>query len=84
VGGTPEAVEDGGSGHLVPPGDAAALAGRVLRLLRCDAERAALGARGRQRVREEFTFDAQASQYRRLFERLAGRCRRAEEAACPA
>ncbi len=84
VGGTPEAVEDGGSGHLVPPGDAAALAERVVRLLRRDAERTALGARARQRVRDEFTFDSQAAQYCRLFERLAGRRRRAEEAACTA
>jgi glycosyltransferase involved in cell wall biosynthesis len=84
VGGTPEAVEDGGSGYLVRPGDSAALAERILRLLRSDTERAAFGARGRQRVREDFTFDAQAAQYRRLFEQLAGRCRRAEEAACPA
>jgi glycosyltransferase involved in cell wall biosynthesis len=84
AGGTPEAVEDGGSGYLVAPGDGAALAERILRLLRSDAERAAFGARGRQRVREDFTFDAQAAQYRRLFEQLAGRCRQAEEAACPA
>jgi glycosyltransferase involved in cell wall biosynthesis len=71
VGGTPEVVEDGVNGYLVPPGDPAALARRVLDALADDGARRAKGERGRRRVREEFTFEAQAAQYQRLFERLA-------------
>ncbi len=43
VGGIPELVEDGGTGLLVPPGDAAALAEAVGRLVRDPAEATALG-----------------------------------------
>ncbi len=72
VGGTPEVVEDGIGGFLVPPADPAALARRLADVLRDEADRKAMGARGRQRIREEFTCEAQAAQYLRLFERLTG------------
>jgi glycosyltransferase involved in cell wall biosynthesis len=67
VGGTPEVVEEGATGYLVPPGDPTALAGRIRAALACEAERQAMGQRGRQRVQREFTFAAQAAAYRRLF-----------------
>ena len=55
VGGLPEAVEDGVSGLLVAPRDAAAL-GRAISSLLADGARAArLGAAGRERVREQFS-----------------------------
>ncbi|HYT92188.1 MAG TPA: glycosyltransferase [Gemmataceae bacterium] len=76
VGGTPEVIEEGQSGYLVPPGDAAALARRLSDLLGSDSERRAMGARGRQRVQEQFTFAAQARRYQELFETLAVRRRR--------
>ena len=82
VGGTPEVVEDGLSGYLVPPGDPEALAGRILDALRLGPERRAMGLRGRDRVRAEFTFEAQAARYAGLFDELtAGRLgRRADPA----
>lgn len=43
----PEIVRDGVTGLLVPPGDPAALAGALERLLRDPAEARAMGARGR-------------------------------------
>jgi glycosyltransferase involved in cell wall biosynthesis len=70
VGGTPEVVEHGESGYLVPPGDPGALAGGLLRVLGSPV-RQALGESGRQRVLRDFTFEAQALQYRALFEELA-------------
>jgi glycosyltransferase involved in cell wall biosynthesis len=73
VGGTPEVIVDGEHGYLVSPGDPAALARRILDALACDEERRAMGARGRQRVRDEFTFAAQAARYHHLFERLTNR-----------
>jgi glycosyltransferase involved in cell wall biosynthesis len=69
VGGTPEVVEDGRTGYLVPPGNPAALAEGVLKLLRSESRRRDMGGRGRQVVHERFTFATQAAQYQRLFER---------------
>jgi glycosyltransferase involved in cell wall biosynthesis len=67
VGGTPEVVGDELGGCLVPSGDPPALAGRILDLLRHEADRRALGRRGRQRVAHEFTFEVQSLAYQRLF-----------------
>jgi len=50
AGGPLDLVGDGVTGHLVPPGDAAALAGAVGRLAADPAARAAQGQAGRQRV----------------------------------
>lgn len=54
VGGTPEVVEDGVSGLLVPPDDPSALATSLLTLLGDPARRAAMGAAGRDRVARQF------------------------------
>jgi glycosyltransferase involved in cell wall biosynthesis len=70
VGGTPEAVEDGVSGYLVPPGDASALAGRIGEAISSTERLREMGFQGRQRVFEQFTFPSQAGHYRELFERL--------------
>jgi glycosyltransferase involved in cell wall biosynthesis len=70
VGGTPEVIEDGVSGYLIGPGDAKALAGRVRDLLASEDLRREMGFQGRQRVLEDFSFPAQAQQYRELFAEL--------------
>jgi glycosyltransferase involved in cell wall biosynthesis len=72
VGGTPEVVEDGTNGFLVPPGDAAALARGIRAALATEERRRELGRRGRERVLRDFTFAAQARAYQRLFYDLAG------------
>jgi glycosyltransferase involved in cell wall biosynthesis len=69
VGGTPEVVEDGVNGYLVPPGDPDRLADRILDMLR-DERRLAMGEEGYRRVCEEFTFSAQARAYEKLFVEL--------------
>ncbi|MBA4062202.1 MAG: glycosyl transferase family 1 [Isosphaera sp.] len=66
VGGTPEAVADGDSGYLVPPGQPGPIAARVGELLRDPVLRAKFGAAGRDRMRTGFTFAAQAAAYLRL------------------
>lgn len=71
VGGTPEAVADGVDGYLVPPGDSAALARRILDVLELGDERKAMGRRGRERIRAEFTFDSQARRFQAVCEGLA-------------
>jgi glycosyltransferase involved in cell wall biosynthesis len=50
TGGNPEIVRDGHNGFLVPVGDAAALAERLVRLLSDDALARRLGAAGREIV----------------------------------
>jgi glycosyltransferase involved in cell wall biosynthesis len=73
VGGTPEVVEDGVSGYLTPPGDSAALAGRILDALSSEQNLRDLGLRGRQCVLEHFTFERQAQRYLELLTELTGR-----------
>jgi glycosyltransferase involved in cell wall biosynthesis len=70
VGGTPEAVADGETGYLVPPGDPTALVDRILALLRDVPTRRRMGAAGRRRMRDEFSFEAQAAAYVRLLDSL--------------
>lgn len=69
VGGTPEVVADGETGLLVPPGQPDLLADAIGSLLDDPERRARLGVAGRQRMRQQFTFAAQAEAYQRL---LAG------------
>jgi len=73
VGGTPEVVDDGTSGRLVPPGNPAAMARAILEVLSDEARRLQMGARGRERVRRHFTFASQARAYQELFDRLVPR-----------
>ncbi len=70
VGGTPEAIADHVNGFLVPPGQPAAIANRVGELLRDPPLRAVFGAAGRLRMRELFTFQAQAAAYLKLLHTL--------------
>ncbi len=81
VGGTPEVVEDGVNGYLVPPGDASALASRILDVVGDDERRLAMGEAGHRRVSEEFTFAAQARAYEALFAGLFPNSRRGQKPA---
>jgi len=62
VGGTPEIVEEGSNGYLVPPGDPEALARRIRDILLSEDERRSMGQRGRERVLSEFTFETKCKQ----------------------
>lgn len=57
AGGIVEAVDDGVTGTLVPPGRADALADAIVALLRDREARARMGEAGRRRVREQFGVD---------------------------
>ncbi|HEX4086710.1 MAG TPA: glycosyltransferase [Chthoniobacteraceae bacterium] len=61
AGGPLEIVKDGETGLLVPPGDAAAMAGAIARILRDQEFRSAAGAEGRARFERQFTAGAMAS-----------------------
>lgn len=72
VGGIPEIVRDGSNGVLIPPGDAAALASAVNALLDDPQRRALYGARGRQRVLEEFSVPAMVAGNYRVYREVLG------------
>lgn len=70
VGGNAEAVEEGVSGLLVPPDDAAALAAAIARLLGNPAEAKSMGEAGRRRVSESFTTEAMMRRITATYEHL--------------
>lgn len=63
VGGIPEAIDDGNTGVLVPPGDFPALVRESIRLLDDPALRKQLADRGALRARKEFAWDVIVQQY---------------------
>jgi glycosyltransferase involved in cell wall biosynthesis len=70
VGGTPEVIEDGVSGYLVPPGDANQMAERIDEALARGDKLPEMGRKGRLCVQEKFGFETQARLYRDLFAQL--------------
>ena len=68
VGGIPEVVADGETGLLVPPNDPVALAEAMGRLAADPALRARLGAAGRARAEERFSYDRIAREVETLDE----------------
>jgi len=67
VGGTPEIIEEGMTGFLVPAGNPALLADRILRLLKEPSLARAMGERGRQKMAREFTMDRMRDQFLELY-----------------
>ncbi|MEQ9815529.1 MAG: glycosyltransferase family 4 protein [Azospirillaceae bacterium] len=63
----PELIEDGATGHLVPPGDAEALAAALHQLVTDPIERDRLGRAGHARLRERFAFDGALAPLARRF-----------------
>jgi glycosyltransferase involved in cell wall biosynthesis len=73
VGGLPELIEDSVTGYLVPSSDVMALT-RRLRLLILDPERRrAMGAAGRERVRNHFSADRMVAEITAIYDSLIPR-----------
>jgi glycosyltransferase involved in cell wall biosynthesis len=72
VGGVPEIAEDQRTALVVPPGDAAALAGALLRLLREPHTAARLGAAARQRYERGFRPEVMTARLEQLFVDVLG------------
>jgi glycosyltransferase involved in cell wall biosynthesis len=68
VGGTPEAVEHGETGLLVPPGDPAALARAAAELVHDPERRARMAEAGRQRHASLFTVERMVAQTAGVYE----------------
>jgi glycosyltransferase involved in cell wall biosynthesis len=75
AGGIVDIVRDGESGLLVPPGDAAALAAAISRLMDDPPAARALGLRGRRAMEEGFSWDAISSRLAELYRAAAARSR---------
>jgi glycosyltransferase involved in cell wall biosynthesis len=71
TGGVPEILQDGIQGLLVPPGDEAALAAALRRLLQDPDLRSRLGAAGRERVRE-FSMERMIEKTEAVYLRVCG------------
>jgi glycosyltransferase involved in cell wall biosynthesis len=67
VGAIPELVDDGVNGILVPPGDAAALADAIDRLLADAPLRRRLGEAARRKIEERFDIRRNVARYAELF-----------------
>jgi len=67
VGGIPEIVDDGVTGHLVPPSDPDALAAAILDVLDHPNRGAAFGQAGRRRIAREYSFDRMVAQFESLY-----------------
>jgi glycosyltransferase involved in cell wall biosynthesis len=70
VGGNPEAVVEGETGLLVPPGDGRALAEAIGWLLDRPEQAAAFGHAARRRVAERFELSRMVTQYEAVYDRL--------------
>lgn len=71
VGATPQLIEDGRHGLLVPADDPATLAAAISRLLREPALASRLAANARQRVRERFSRRAMVQRFEAFYRGLA-------------
>jgi glycosyltransferase involved in cell wall biosynthesis len=67
VGGIPELVVDGVTGHLVPPGDPDALAAALLDLLDHPERGITFGSAGRARIAREYSFERMVMQFETLY-----------------
>jgi glycosyltransferase involved in cell wall biosynthesis len=72
VGGMAEVVRDGETGLLVQPGSVTALADRISFLLGNSALAAKMRAAARDHIRDRFTVDRMAAEYREVYRRAIG------------
>ena len=70
VGGTPEAIEDGVNGLLIPPGDPRAMAAAIGRLLADPVQARHFGRAARQAINERFSMERMVSRTEHLYDAL--------------
>ena len=75
VGGAREAIIEGETGYLAPPGDYEMIAGRITELLRNPERARSMGRRGRQVVEQKFSPAAQLAKTEQLYDRLLRKSR---------
>jgi colanic acid/amylovoran biosynthesis glycosyltransferase len=70
--GVPSLVDDGRTGRLVAPQDAAGLAGALAELATDGSRRVGMGAAGRNRFERQFTISSHIERMRRVFLEVGG------------
>ncbi|MER8829506.1 glycosyltransferase family 4 protein [Mesorhizobium sp. M0938] len=70
IAGVPEVVRDGQTGFLTPPGDVAAFASAIERLLASNDERTIMAAEARRFILEERSLDAAAARLAKLVAKI--------------
>jgi len=70
VGAIPTVIRDGVTGMLVPPGDSAAIAGSIARLLENPDAARAMAVAGAERVRHTFSAEVMARKYLDLYREI--------------
>jgi len=70
TGGNPEAVEDGKTGILVPPGDPDGLALAILELARDADKRKRMGEAGRKRAEQLFSIEMNVDRIEKIYEEI--------------
>jgi glycosyltransferase involved in cell wall biosynthesis len=70
VGGSPEIVDEGATGHLAPAQDPHALAEAIIQMCERRGEWRAIGAAGRSRVERHFNVRSMIDGYERLYDEL--------------
>ena len=73
VGGAREAIIEGETGYLVPSGDDALMAQRIISLLNDPEHTREMGERGRRVVEEKFSCEAQLERTEKLYDELMKR-----------
>lgn len=68
----PEVVEDGVSGYLVPPGRPDLLAEAIVKMLNDPERMQAMGRAGYERVKKDFTFEAQTEKLEKIYRKVIG------------
>ncbi len=79
VGGVPEVVADGETGHLVPYGNVQSLAEAAIRILTVPGLQESMGKNGRKRVLQHFSSNHITEQYEKLYDEVY----HSEEDECP-
>jgi glycosyltransferase involved in cell wall biosynthesis len=69
AGGLPEIIDDGKTGRLVAPADAASLAQGIVELLSQQEMADAMAAAGRAKVRRHFSFEAMADKNVKVYQK---------------
>jgi glycosyltransferase involved in cell wall biosynthesis len=72
VGGNPELIDDGNTGTLVPPGEAAALQAALRRYHASRERRRDHGQAARRKVMEQFSIGRMTAAYETVWRRVAG------------
>jgi glycosyltransferase involved in cell wall biosynthesis len=76
VGGAREVVVEGETGYLVPSGEDARMAERLIALLRDPEKAQSMGARGRRVIEERFSCEAQLARTEELYDGLLAKAQR--------